>query len=125
MKSITTKPPKSRSLNCLATSTAASKFVFNAVFSIFLSDVFLPEFTSIATSASVVLITIDPPDSNLTDKLNKSFICASILFSINNELFLPLNNLIFLLLEGTISFVIFLPNHNHFYHPPILLPLHL
>ena len=62
MKSITTKPPKSLNLNCLAISMAASRLVFKAVFSIFLSVVFFPELTSIATSASVVLITIDPPD---------------------------------------------------------------
>ena len=74
IKSTTTKPPRSLNLSCRAISLAASKLVFRAVFSIFLSDVFLPEFTSIATSASVVLITIDPPDSNLTLKLNKSFI---------------------------------------------------
>ena len=74
MKSITTKPPKSRSLSCLATSSAASRFVFKAVLSIFRSEVFFPEFTSIATKASVVLITIEPPDSSFTVKLNKSFI---------------------------------------------------
>ena len=62
MKSMTTRPPRSLNLNCRAISTAASKFVFNAVFSMFLSDVYFPEFTSIATNASVVLITIDPPD---------------------------------------------------------------
>ena len=45
---------------------------FNAVFSIFLSVVFFPEFTSIATKASVVFITSDPPDSRLTFKLNNS-----------------------------------------------------
>ena len=74
MKSITTKPPRSLNLSCQAISTAASKFVFKAVFSIFLSDVFFPEFTSIATNASVVFITIEPPDCNLTDKLNSSLI---------------------------------------------------
>ena len=34
----------------------------------------LPEFTSIATSASVVLITIEPPEGSLTVKLKRSFI---------------------------------------------------
>ena len=48
--------------------------VFNAVFSIFLSVVFLPELTSIATKASVVLITIDPPEFNFTVKLKRSLI---------------------------------------------------
>ena len=74
MKSITTKPPKSLNLSCLAISFAASRFVFNAVFSIFLSVVFFPELTSIATSASVVFITIEPPELSFTVKLNKSFI---------------------------------------------------
>ena len=72
IKSITTRPPKSLNLNCLATSTAASKLVFKAVLSIFLSDVFFPELTSIATNASVVFITIEPPDSNFTLRLNNS-----------------------------------------------------
>ena len=71
---MTTKPPRSLNLNCLAISTAASGLVFRAVFSIFLSVVFLPELTSIATSASVVLITIDPPDGSFTVKLKRSFI---------------------------------------------------
>mgnify|MGYP004111793265 CR=1 FL=1 len=52
MKSITTKPPRSLSLSCLAISTAASKFVFKAVFSIFLSDVFFPEWTKQRSDAS-------------------------------------------------------------------------
>ena len=38
-----------------------------------------------ATRASVVLITIDPPDFNLTFRLNKSFIWDSILFSAKSE----------------------------------------
>ena len=58
----------------IATSIAASRLVFKAVLSIFLSEVLFPEFTSIATKASVVLITIEPPDSNLTVKLKSSFI---------------------------------------------------
>ena len=74
MKSITTNPPRSLNLNCLAISLAASKFVFKAVLSIFLSEVSFPELTSIATRASVVFITIDPPDSKLTLRLNKSLI---------------------------------------------------
>ena len=74
MKSITTKPPKSLSLNCLAISVAASTFVFSAVLSIFLSEVFFPELTSMATKASVEFITIDPPDFNLTFKLKSSLI---------------------------------------------------
>ena len=71
---MTTNPPKSLNLSCRAISTDASKLVFKAVLSIFLSEVFFPEFTSIATSASVVFITIDPPDSSFTLRLKSSFI---------------------------------------------------
>ena len=48
-----------RSLNliCLAISSAASKFVFKAVFSIFVCLVDCPELISIDTNASVGLIT--------------------------------------------------------------------
>ena len=53
MKSITIKPDRSLSLNCKANSSAASLLVCNAVYSIFLSFVALPEFTSTATRASV------------------------------------------------------------------------
>ena len=62
MKSITINPAKSRILSCLAISSAASIFVLNAVSSIPLSFVAFPEFTSIATNASVIPITIYPPD---------------------------------------------------------------
>ena len=57
MKSTTINPERSRILICFAISIAASKFVFRAVFSMFLSFVAPPEFTSIATNASVGLIT--------------------------------------------------------------------
>ena len=53
IKSITTNPAKSRSFNCLAISSAASKFVFRAVSSMLRSLVDRPEFTSTATKASV------------------------------------------------------------------------
>ena len=51
------KPDKSLILICLAISSAASIFVFKAVFSIFNCFVDCPEFISIATKASVGLIT--------------------------------------------------------------------
>ena len=107
MKSITTKPPRSLNLSCLAISTAASKFVFRAVFSIFLSDVFFPEFTSTATSASVVLITIEPPDFNFTLRLKRSFICVSILLEAKSEFSLDLYCFIFFTNVGAKFFVIF------------------
>ena len=64
MKSITTRPPTSLSLNCLATSVAASKFVLKAVSSISLPFVDLAELTSIVVMASVGSITMDPPEFN-------------------------------------------------------------
>ena len=70
IKSITINPARSRILNCLAISSAASIFVLKAVSSIPLSLVALPEFTSIATNASVVPITIYPPDLSWTVGLN-------------------------------------------------------
>ncbi len=53
MKSITIKPPISLSLNCLAISLAASRFVLRAVSSISEAPVALDELISIATNASV------------------------------------------------------------------------
>ena len=53
MKSITKSPPKSLILNCLAISSAASKFVLSAVSSMSLPFVDLAEFISIEISASV------------------------------------------------------------------------
>ena len=47
---------------CLNISSDASKFVFNAVISIFFSDVDRPEFISILVRASVGFITKYPPD---------------------------------------------------------------
>ena len=66
MKSITISPDKSRILICFAISSAASKFVFNAVFSIFDALIDWPELMSIATKASVGFITKYPPDFNFT-----------------------------------------------------------
>ena len=64
MKSITTRPPTSLSLNCLATSAAASMFVLKAVSSISLPFVDLEELTSIVVIASVGSITMEPPEFN-------------------------------------------------------------
>ena len=66
MKSITTRPPISRNLNCRAISLQASKFVLVAVSSISFPEVAWEELISIATKASVSSITIEPPDSNFT-----------------------------------------------------------
>jgi hypothetical protein len=57
MKSMTMSPARSRSLSWRAISLAASRFVLSAVSSIENSRVDLPEFTSMATSASVWLMT--------------------------------------------------------------------
>ena len=57
IKSTTISPDMSRNRNWRASSSAASRLVFSAVSSIFLSRVDLPEFTSTATKASVWLIT--------------------------------------------------------------------
>jgi len=62
MKSITISPDKSLIFICFPISSAASKFVLRAVFSMFLSLIALPELTSIATNASVGFITKYPPD---------------------------------------------------------------
>ena len=53
MKSITISPERSLILICLEISSAASKLVFRAVFSILDSLIDCPEFTSIDTKASV------------------------------------------------------------------------
>ena len=62
MKSITTNPPTSLNLSCLAISFAASRLVLYAVSSISLPLVDLAELTSTAVIASVGSITIEPPD---------------------------------------------------------------
>ena len=63
---MTISPERSLILSCLDISSAASRLVFKAVFSIFASLIDCPEFMSIYTNASVGLITIYPPDSNFT-----------------------------------------------------------
>jgi hypothetical protein len=62
MKSMTIKPPRSRSRNWRAISSAASRLVLNAVCSMSVPRVARAEFTSIATSASVWSMTIAPPE---------------------------------------------------------------
>ena len=64
IKSITINPERSLILICLDISSAASRLVFKAVFSIFTSLIDFPEFISIETYASVGFITIYPPDFN-------------------------------------------------------------
>ena len=58
MKSMTIRPARSRSRICRAASSAASRLVLSAVSSIEASRVARPEFTSIATSASVTSMTM-------------------------------------------------------------------
>ena len=62
MKSMTISPARSRSRSWRAISSAASRLVLSAVSSIVRSLVARPEFTSIATNASVGLMTRYPPD---------------------------------------------------------------
>ena len=66
IKSITIKPDRSLILICLPISSAASRFVLSAVFSIFIPLMDCPEFISIDTSASVGFITKYPPDLSFT-----------------------------------------------------------
>ncbi len=58
MKSTTTRPARSRRRSWRATSSAASRLVLSAVSSMWRSRVARPEFTSMATSASVWLMTM-------------------------------------------------------------------
>ena len=62
MKSITIRPPRSRSLICLPISDAASRFVLRAVSSISPPFVDLAEFISIEVNASPESITNEAPD---------------------------------------------------------------
>ena len=68
MKSITTKPPRSRKRNWRAISSAASKLVLNAVSSISPPRVARAELISIDVSASVGSITIEPPEGKRTSR---------------------------------------------------------
>ena len=58
IKSITITPERSLIFNCFAISSAASMFVFNAVFSMFDALVDCPECISIEKRAYVGVITI-------------------------------------------------------------------
>ena len=78
MKSITIRPPASRMRAWRATSTAASQLVLNAVSSMSLPLVAFDELTSMAVSASVWSITIEPPDGSRTWRSNALSICVSI-----------------------------------------------
>ncbi len=61
-----------------AISTAASQFVLNAVSSMSLPLVAFDELMSMAVSASVWSITIEPPDGRRTVRSNAFSICVSI-----------------------------------------------
>ncbi len=87
MKSMTMMPARSRRRIWRAASVAASKFVFRAVFSTLCSFVDFPEFTSIATSASVGLITRDPPEGKIAFVLNIDSRCFSISYFWNIGIF--------------------------------------
>ena len=78
MKSITIKPDKSLNLICRAISSAASRFVLRAVFSIFVCLVDCPELMSIATKASPESMTNEPPDGSFTSLENADSIFDSI-----------------------------------------------
>ena len=66
IKSQMISPPRSLSLSCLAISSAALRFILKAVCSALCCWRYFPLFTSIATSASVCSMTIEPPVLRLT-----------------------------------------------------------
>ena len=66
MKSMTIRPPRSRSRSWRAISSAASRLVLNAVASMSPPLVARAELTSTETSASVWSITIAPPEGSGT-----------------------------------------------------------
>ncbi|MEZ5313575.1 MAG: hypothetical protein R2862_07930 [Thermoanaerobaculia bacterium] len=66
MKSTTTRPPRSRSRSWRATSRAASRLVSSAISSWLPPFEPRPELTSIAVSASVESMTIEPPEGSDT-----------------------------------------------------------
>ena len=68
MKSMTMRPPRSRSRIWRATSSAASMLVRNAVSSMSEPRVARAEFTSMATSASVWSMTMAPPEGSGTTR---------------------------------------------------------
>jgi hypothetical protein len=66
MKSMTTRPPRSRRRSWRAISSAASQLVLKAVSSMSAPRVARPELTSTETRASVWSITMAPPEGRLT-----------------------------------------------------------
>ena len=78
MKSITTRPPRSRRRSWRATSSAASRLVWNAVSSMSPPLVARAELTSIAVSASVWSMTSAPPEGRRTVRSYAFSICDSI-----------------------------------------------
>ena len=66
IKSITTRPPRSRNLSCLAISSAASRLVLKAVDSISAPLVAFAELMSIEIKASVRSMTSAPPEGSAT-----------------------------------------------------------
>ena len=78
IKSMTTKPPKSRKRSCRAISSAASKLVFSAVSSISPPFVARAELISIDVNASVGSITIEPPEGRRTSRWKADSIWLSI-----------------------------------------------
>ena len=83
MKSMTIRPPRSRSLSCRAISSAASRLVANAVSSISSPLVARAELISIETSASVWSMTMLPPEGSSTVWRNADSIWLSIWNRVN------------------------------------------
>ena len=77
MRSMTTKPPKSRMRNWRAISSTASRLVCSAVSSMSAPLVARAELTSMEVSASVWSMTTDAPDGRRTSRLNADSICCS------------------------------------------------
>ena len=70
IKSITIRPPTSRKRNWRAISSAASLLVLKAVSSISPPFVARAELISTETIASVMSITIEPPEGRVTSRQN-------------------------------------------------------
>ena len=85
IKSITTRPPISLSLICLAISFDAFRLVLKAVSSIFEPLVARAELISTAVKASVTSKTMVAPDLSETSRLNTLLTCDSTLIWANKE----------------------------------------
>ena len=83
MKSITIKPPKSRRRSWRAISTAASMLVLKAVSSISPPLVAREELMSMAVSASVMSMTMTPPEGSVTSRWKAVSIWDSIWNRVN------------------------------------------